>query len=214
MVSIDLMVFDLDGTLINSGLDIANSVNHCLKSLDMDTLDTARIISYVGDGVQTLIERALGPENRHLAGRALEIFSSHYAGHMLDTTEPYPGIRDVLEGFGGKKKIVVTNKRQAFTDSIVQALGIAHYFEEIIGADRTPFRKPDERLLLPLLEKYRPHSDKTVVIGDGVNDVLLAKNCHVASCAFLNGLTDRKNLMALEPDLTYEDPRELLKMFS
>ncbi len=214
MVSVDLMIFDLDGTLINSGLDIANSVNYSLNELRMDTLDTETIIGYVGDGVHTLLEKSLGRQNGQLVNRAVEIFSAHYSEHMLDTTELYPGVRDVLERFSDKKKIIITNKRQKFTDKIIRALEIYHYFDEIIGADKTPFRKPEARLLLPVLERYKPYSDKTVVIGDGINDILLSKNCKVMCCAFLNGLSQRRDLEALEPDLTYEVPEELIKIFS
>ena len=214
MKHIDLMIFDLDGTLVNSGGDIVASVNYTLRSLDIPEKKTGEIISFVGDGVNKMIERSLGREFQHLFDDAMDIFSDYYGRHMLDTTRLCDSVIEVLDHYGDKKKVIITNKRKFFTVKMTDALGISKYFEEIIGADSTAYKKPDPRLFIPLLEKAGAARNDTVVIGDGVNDIMLAKNAGVLSCALLNGLTVREILLALNPDFACEGLRELTKIFN
>jgi phosphoglycolate phosphatase len=213
MKRIELMVFDLDGTLVNSGGDIVASVNYTLDSLDIPTKSQEEILTFVGDGVNKMIERALGKDIQHLFDRAMDIFSDYYAGHMLDTTCLCDSVIEVLDHFRDKKKVIITNKRRYFTLKMTDALGISKYFEEIIGADSTAYIKPDPRLFIPLLERVHAVYNDTVVVGDGVNDIMLAKNTSVLSCALLNGLTCRDILLALDPDYACEGLRELIKIF-
>ena len=213
MKQIDLMVFDFDGTLVNSGGDIAASVNHTLKMLGIPQKEPAAIINFVGDGVQKLIEKSLGPDFRHKMQEAMEIFAAHYALHMLDTTCLYDNVIEILHHFREKKKIIITNKRKYFTLEMAKSFCLTEYFDEIIGADSTPYKKPDPRLLQPILERYGATNDKTIVIGDGINDILLAKNTGVLSCALLNGLTERGILLSLNPDFTCESIAGLKELF-
>ncbi|MGA3208874.1 MAG: HAD-IA family hydrolase [Syntrophales bacterium] len=213
MKHIELMIFDLDGTLVNSGGDIVASVNYTLKSLDIPTKSQEEILTFVGDGVNKMIERALGKDFQDLFDRATDIFSDYYARHMLDTTCLCDSVIEVLDHFREKKKIIITNKRKYFTLKMTEALDIAKYFEEIIGADSTAYKKPDPRLFIPLLERVHATYNDTVVIGDGVNDIMLAKNTGVLSCALLNGLTHRDILLALDPDYACEGLRKLIEIF-
>lgn len=213
MKSLDLMVFDFDGTLVNSGWDIAASVSYSLAKLGIPGKEIDVILSFIGDGVQTLIEKSLGPNFANRFDEAMEIFSSHYAQHMLDTTYIYDSVIDTLCHFREMKKIIITNKRKYFTFKMANSLGLAGYFDDIIGADSTPYKKPDPLLLKPFLEKFHADSEKTVVIGDGVNDILLARHAGVLSCAMLKGLTDREILLSLNPDYSCEDMSELKNIF-
>jgi phosphoglycolate phosphatase len=213
MVHVDLMIFDLDGTLISSGRDIAASVNYTLARLELPTLATEKIISFVGDGVRELLIRALGEGAVDKLSSAMKLFSAYYAEHMLDTTALYPGVMEVLVKFAGKKKVIVTNKRHDFTMKLVESLDIAGHFDAVIGAEKTPYRKPDVRIIKPLIEEFHARLRHTVVIGDGVNDILLAQGAGVLGCAYLNGLAPREALLALGPNCTYEDPAELKSMF-
>jgi len=213
MKHIDLMIFDLDGTLVNSGGDIIASVNYTLETLAIPVKKPKEILSFVGDGVNKMIERALGNEFQHLFDEAMDIFYDYYARHMLDMTSLCDSVIEVLDHFRDKKKVIITNKRRYFTLKMTDALGITKYFEEIIGADSTAYKKPDPRLFIPLIERVGAVYNDTVVIGDGVNDIMLAKNTGVLSCALLNGLTHRDILLALDPDFACEGLRELLKIF-
>lgn len=213
MFRIDLLIFDFDGTLVSSGEDIAASVNEMLRVVGLPQRDEREIIGFVGDGTAKLIERSLGPDHLDRYEEALNLFRTHYSRHMMDRTRLYPGILDVLEFFSGKKKLIVTNKLHQFTFEIAESLGIGDYFQAIVARDSHRFSKPDPRLLESLMGEFGARPDRTAVIGDGINDIIMAKGAGAWSCAHLNGLTPREALLKHQPDFTYEDPSELKSLF-
>ena len=213
MEKIDLMIFDLDGTLIDSGNDLASAVNYTLEEMSMPPLSREKITGYVGDGIKILIERSIGEENTDRLEEALDIFIAYYTDHILDTTDLYPGVKDVLRHFENKKKVIVTNKIYRLSSKITNGLKIEEYFEEIIGRDSAPYKKPDPALLVSLAQKYSAEIGRTVVIGDGLNDIKLAKKSSAISCALLNGLGIRDKLLELNPDYACEDISELKELF-
>lgn len=209
MIPVKLMVFDLDGTLADTGADLAGSVNRTLQSLGIPTRPDPEILGFVGDGVRKLMERSLGDAYGTRFEEALKRFEEIYAEHLLDQTTLYPGVPQVLSHFAVKEKVLITNKTLDFTLAICSGLGIAGFFKKIVAGDSHEFMKPDPRLLLPLLEKFGAGPAETLVIGDGVNDILLARNTGTRSCAFLNGLGNREKLLRLGPDFTIEKMIEL-----
>ena len=214
MVPVELIVFDFDGTLVSSGEDIAASVNYALKQFQLPERDEKEILGFIGDGVDVLMKRAVGEAGAAKYAEALDIFSRYYEEHLMDRTQLYPGARAVLSHFNTKKKVIVTNKRIRFTLKILEALEILTCFEEVIGRDSHEYVKPDRRLLLAVMEKYGVSGEKTVVIGDGINDLIMAKDAGALSCAFLNGLTPREALIRYQPDFTCEKLEELKSIFS
>jgi phosphoglycolate phosphatase len=214
MKKVDFIVFDFDGTLVNTGDDITAAVNHTLGALNIPILKKETVIRFVGDGVRKLVKRSLGNENHGKLIEALEILRAYYAEHLLDTTDLYPGVRDVLEYYKDNKKAVVTNKPYSFTLDIARGLKIENYFDDIIGIDSFTYGKPDPRIVDMLLDRYHIGKEKAVVVGDGVNDIMLAKNSGVKSCALLNGYSQREDLLRLEPDYTCESIAELKKIFA
>jgi phosphoglycolate phosphatase len=213
MKTMDLMVFDFDGTLVSSGEDIATSVNLTLRDLGLEGLEREKVIGFVGDGVKKLIERALGEEHRDLFDRALTKFKDFYAKHLLDTTGLYPGVGEILQYFSDKRKVILTNKNYAFTITIARALGLEAHFDDIIAGDSTPYFKPDLRLIQPLMARFKAEAHRTAVIGDSIQDILLARNAGAVSCAFLNGLVQRDTLLGLKPDYTFEIITEMKSYF-
>ncbi|MBN2567878.1 MAG: HAD-IA family hydrolase [Deltaproteobacteria bacterium] len=213
MKKIDLMIFDLDGTLVDSGDDIASAVNYTLQKMSLPVLEREIVLGYVGDGVRELIERSIGDDNRDKAKEAYEMLISYYRIHCLDTTSVYPGVTDVLYHFRETKKVIVTNKIEDLSRIIASALEIDGYFEEIIGRDTGPYKKPDPALMNLLTEKFSADVKKTVVVGDGWNDINLAKNSGALSCALLNGLGKRDSLLELNPDYACENITELKDLF-
>lgn len=213
MKNIDLMIFDLDGTLVSSGTDLANCINYTLNELKLEPKSEEEIISFVGDGITRTIQKALGPENESCLEQAKEIFAGHYACHLLDNTEPYPHVKDVLEHFKDKTKIILTNKRHEYSMMIIRGLDMEKYFAEIVGIDSTPFVKPDARIIDYLLDKYKTDKEKTVIAGDGINDIIVAKNSGIMSCALLNGLGSRDDLLNLKADYYCEDILEMNSLF-
>ncbi|HOK06215.1 MAG TPA: HAD-IA family hydrolase [Syntrophales bacterium] len=213
MKKIDLFLFDLDGTLADTGRDIAAAVNYALGALNLRPLAPERILTYVGDGVGELIRRCLGPENEGIFDEVLFVFKEYYDRHLLDTTVLYPGVRESLAAFRNKRKAVLSNKGHHFVLKVLAGLGIRDFFDAVIGGDVFPYKKPDPRIVLPLLDRWGAPPDRTVMVGDGRNDILLAKETGILSCAFLNGLTRREDLLALGPDYTCEDMGELTRIF-
>ncbi|HPW23517.1 MAG TPA: HAD-IA family hydrolase [Smithellaceae bacterium] len=213
MRTIDLMIFDLDGTIVSSGVDLVNSVNYTLKVLGLPPKTEKEIISFVGDGVRRLIERALASQEESVVEKALAVFSDYYAQHLLDNTKLNPYALEVLENFADKIKVILTNKRYNFTLTIARGLKIERYFSEIIGADSLPYKKPDARLIDYLLGKYKVERDKAVMIGDGINDIYVAKKSGISSVVYLSGLGNRKDLLAGEADYYCESLREINSLF-
>jgi phosphoglycolate phosphatase len=196
MKEIDLMIFDFDGTLVATGADLVAAVNYTLEHLSLVPRQGNEIISFVGDGVKELIERSLGKDHLAFYPEAITIFSKYYGEHLLDNATLYPGAEKILKHFRQKKKVILTNKRYNFTLDICRGLGIEEYFVEIIGDGCFPYRKPDRRLVNYLLDKYGIKKEKVVIIGDGKNDIALAKNSGIISCAYLKGLGKPEDLMA------------------
>ena len=213
-IHVELMIFDFDGTLVSSGEDIANSVNYTLKELKLPLLQQKEIMTYIGDGVMKLIERATGETGKKDQARALEIFTEHYEQHLLDHTALYPEVLEILGHFQEKQKLILTNKRYRFTEKIAQSLRIIEYFEEIIAADSTPFIKPDPQLIDMILNQYHVSRKSTVIIGDGINDIRLAKNSRIICGCYLGGLGRREELLMLKPDFCFNHFSELKVMLS
>jgi len=213
MKKVDLMIFDFDGTIADTGADLVSSINHTLTAMRLDPRSSEEILSFVGDGVKKLIEKSLGENYKERLEEAMSIFSGHYEKHLMDQTVLCPHIEEVLKYFNHKMKVILTNKRYHLTLAIAHALRIDRYFMEIIGADSTPFQKPDQRVVEYLLTKYNADPQKTVIIGDGVNDIAVAKSAGILSCAYLNGLGKQLILLGMEADFYCEDLMEINSMF-
>jgi phosphoglycolate phosphatase len=214
MKKVDLIIFDFDGTLVSTGIDLANAVNYTLGKLGLREKQQDEIIAFVGDGVGKLIERALGDDNHGYYPEAIKIFSRYYSEHLLDNTVLYPDVEQMLIFFQQKQKVILTNKRYDFVLAISRGLNIEKYFSEIIGDGSTPYRKPDGHLVDYLLQKYNIKKERTVIIGDGMNDINLAKNSRILSCAYLNGLGKREALLAAKADYYCENISEIKEWFS
>ena len=213
MKKVDMIIFDFDGTLVETGIDLAQAVNFMLKTLRLQERSEKEIISFVGDGINNLIEKALGKDNAKFHEQGLDVFTQYYSTHLLDNTKLCQDAEDVLMNYIDKAKIILTNKRYKFTLAIAQGLNIEKYFVEIIGADSTPYRKPDHRVVDYILNKYGTAKEKTVIIGDGVNDIIVARKSGVLSCAYLNGLGKRQELLNLNADYYIENLLEVNTLF-
>lgn len=214
---LELYVFDLDGTLVDSALDLAGSVNATLTHLQMNTLPVEVGASFVGNGVPLLLRRALGrvlgqdPEavDAALLARALDFFLPYYAEHMLENTRLYPGALAALSALqaagekpGAKKKTlaICTNKPEKHSLGICKALGIDGYFLRIYGGDTFATRKPDPEGLLKLIAEAGATPTTTVMIGDSKGDVQVARNASTWSLGCLFGFGPQ-NLLEASPDI-------------
>ncbi len=184
-----LLVFDLDGTLVDSKEDLANAVNVALESFDLPPLPHPVIYSYVGDGASALILRALPPERNGLLPEVLDRFLAYYRRHLLDTTRPYPGVAGALRKWAGIYRMaVLTNKGVAMTREILSGLSLDGCFFEVRGGDSFRTRKPDPEGLLHILREAGVEAREAIMIGDSRNDVRAGRAAGAVTCGVTYGL--------------------------
>ena len=207
---VELVLFDLDGTLIDSKVDIANSVNYTLRDLALPQRSLEEIFSFVGDGVKRLLRLSVGEDNLELYERALRIFREHYLTHCLDTTTFYPEMGEILSHLNGQGQCaIVTNKTMEYTMEIVKGLGAIESFSAIESPRNSSDLKPDPGMLLRVLEKLAISPERTIMVGDSTNDVRAAQAIGVKVCAVGYGYGNPEKVKALKPDFYCEQPTDL-----
>lgn len=207
----DLLVFDLDGTLIDSTLDLALSVNATRAQASLPPLPVTQISSYVGNGAKTLIRRSLGPEaSTESVRRGLGFFLMYYRAHMLDNTRLYPGVREALDGWRaeGAEMAVLTNKPVRFSADLIAGLGLRGFFARIYGGNSFSNKKPDPYGLFRIMRELGFGPDRTLMIGDSSVDVLTARNAGIACAGVTYGLRP-DDFNKDPPDILVGDMREL-----
>jgi phosphoglycolate phosphatase len=210
---VDLLIFDLDGTLIESKYDIAKSVNLTLAELGIPQRSEEEIFGYVGDGVKLLLKRSVGEQNLERYQEALRVFRGHYLDHCLDCTKFYPGIPEVLAHFKHKHKAIATNKSLEYTKKIMAGLG-AHHFVHMVGGDDGFGLKPEPGMIHNVLDRMGVKPDRAVLIGDSTNDINAAHNAGIRVCAVGYGMGNRAKMAACRPDWFIERPEELMELFA
>ena len=209
-----LLIFDLDGTLIDSAKDITISVNAMRRHLGAEPLDETLICSFVGNGASALVERALGaqatPEQRK-AG--LDFFLKFYRAHALEHTRLYDGVRTMLEAFhaAGHTLSVLTNKPEKISTDILAALRLAMKFARIYGGDSLPHKKPNPVGIVTLMQETGARAEQTIMIGDTSVDIQAAHNAGVGSCGVTWGFKP-ETLQAPKPDFVVDTPAELVNI--
>jgi phosphoglycolate phosphatase len=219
--SIQLVIFDLDGTLIDSRLDLVHSVNAALRHIGRPELPEDVIASYVGDGAPILIQRALGGEQVDDATvrRGLEFFLKYYREHKLDHTTVYPGITQALAAIQNssngtpRKLAVLSNKPVVPSRAIVEALGLGQFFSQIYGGNSFATKKPDPEGARKLLEEYGVQPQHAVIIGDSHVDVETGRNAGMATVGVTYGFAPH-TLEEEPPDVVVDHPQELAEVFS
>jgi len=200
----DLLVFDLDGTLVNSTLDLANSVNATRQHLGLESLPVPVVASYVGNGVPVLIRKAMGPgASEETIDVAQTYFMSWYRDHILDNTLPYPGVREGLDQAqqAGHRMAVLTNKPERFSRALLAGLGMDKYFFRIYGGNTFPEKKPSPFGLRKLMEEAGAPTENTWMIGDSSVDIQTARNAGVRCVGVTYGIkpesleTDRPDVL-------------------
>ena len=195
-----LLIFDLDGTLVDSLEDIATCVNRTRERFGLPPLSKAAVTAHVGDGSAALV-RAVVPVAPERHGEALAALLEYYEAHLLDTTHLMPGAEAVLHHYAPRAMAVVTNKLQVSSERILTGLGVRTYFRLVVGGDTLPRKKPHPDPLLHVLQVCGVPPSQAVMIGDGVNDVLAAQAAGVPVVAVTGGVHSRAELAALGPDL-------------
>ncbi len=209
-----LLIFDLDGTLIDSREDLAISTNATRAYIGMEPLPADLIQSYVGDGAASLVRRALGPhfsEDQH--SDALSFFLRYYRDHSLENTKLYHGVGDAVKALaqGTDALAVLTNKPLRISADILEALGIGSYFFRIFGGNSFPQKKPDPIGITTLMAEAQTGSAQTWMIGDSGVDIQTARNAGVRACGVNWGFKP-EDFAAVPPDLVVMHPSEWLSL--
>ena len=212
-----LLIFDLDGTLVDSRLDLTHSVNAMLRKFGRSELPMEVVESYVGDGAPMLVRRAMGdPDDGNLMREALEYFILYYRAHKLDNTVVYEGIQQALEALrngNGRTLAVLSNKPVNPSRDICHALGLAPYFVQVYGGNSFPTKKPDPQGALALCKETGTKPEETVIIGDSDIDVLTGRNAGLWTVGVNYGfMPDRLKLTP--PDVLVDTPLELAHLFT
>lgn len=209
----ELLIFDLDGTLIDSKRDIVECVNRAFSQLGYREQPGELIASQVGRGAELLFKGLLGPRLPESAIKELVAsFKGHYEKHLLDHTTLYPDIEEVLTHYGAVRKVVVTNKAQPFANRIVAGLGVAKHFEGVYGSEAFATQKPDPGPIIEVCRRWHAHPAKTAVIGDSEFDLLAGKRAGACTVAVLYGFGSPESLRTLNPDFIVAKARELIEL--
>lgn len=213
MNPVALLIFDLDGTLIDSRKDIAASVNLTFRDLGLPEKPVEDIYGYVGNGVRRLILDTVESADPLLIERSLQIFEAHYLKHLLDDTVLYPGLEGVLRHFREKKKAVVTNKPLLYSIKIIEGLQVRPHFDLILGAEPIVQLKPHPEMILRTLDHLNVSPADAVMIGDSLNDIQAARAAGIKSCAVGYGLGNAAELRSGGPDFFAETVADLKRFF-
>ncbi len=219
-------IFDLDGTLVDSGLDIALSANFARLHFSLPELPVQTVLGYVGDGVATLLSRSLGhnihtgltgaqglpvDDTRHQ--EAMNVFAEHYGRHLLDNTRLYPGALDMLARFRNFPLHVATNKPQAFAEAILSGVHLDGAFRKVLGGDAVSARKPDPGHLSACLDGLNVDVQNVVMVGDSPNDINAARALGAISVGCTFGLVPAGTVQAAKPDFLIDGLEQLAGLF-
>jgi len=209
MAPVDLITFDLDGTLVDTRQDIAESVNFALQQLGLQRLSLQQVMQNVGDGVRMLLQRSLPPEHQDELQTAVALFKQHYGEHLLVHSRFYPGVPDMLDHFREKLLAVVSNKPEQFTRRMLDGLSIANRFAAVLGGDSASELKPSPELLLKVLAQVQAQAARAIMVGDSPSDIEAGRAAGMLTCAVSYGYRPRDVLLPAQPDIVIDDIREL-----
>lgn len=207
-----LIVYDLDGTLVDTREDIVLSANHMRDCLGLPPLPQQAICRFVGLGLQRLVQNCLDTEDPARVEQGIKIYRAFYTEHLLDHTALYPSVKPVLDYFLARAQAVVTNKPDPYSTRILTALGVAGYFTDIIAGNSGWPKKPDPESLQALMEKRKVRPDETLLIGDSPVDIETGTRSGVHTIGVVHGFSPREELESAGPADLVEDFERLLEL--
>lgn len=203
-----LLIFDLDGTLIDSRRDIAGSLNFALAECGFATLAQETIEEMVGKGAKQLVGDALGNPSEADLLKVYQSFWHHYKENCLNATTMYPGAREFLAKTSHWHQALITNKPQVHTDKILAGLDLHPHFSWVIGGDLLPVRKPDPNTMEPIHQELK-HYDRGVMIGDSLVDLEFGRAVGLTTCLLTHGFGKAEELVQAKPDYLVDDFTQL-----
>lgn len=213
-VAYKLVIFDLDGTLIDSLADITDSFNEALRKCGRKPLSIEQVRSMIGRGVLSFLRQALGEDTPPETFEAVhKYFVEHYAGNLSNKTIYYPGIPDMLRAIdGGRQMAVLSNKNTEFIQPVLQKLGMDSYFSIYLGGNNPYGKKPLPDAVRVIMEQCGAKPSETIIIGDMPVDIHTARSAGIACCAVFWGYGDHNDLIANKPDHTAYSPADIISI--
>jgi phosphoglycolate phosphatase len=216
MLTIDLIVFDLDGTLADSLPDLTVAANYACRRLGLPEHPAAAVKEMIGGGEAAFVGRFLGPQGQEHFEAALELYLEHYSEHCGDLTRLYPGVMEVLQSLSatGKTLALLSNKRQSLSEKVLRVMGISGFFAAVRGGGSELALKPSPEPLAALMGELGREAGRTLMVGDKPADILSARGAGALVAAVTYGYGDPAALRAAAPDFLLADLRELLALVS
>lgn len=209
MITAELIVFDLDGTLADSLPDIAAAANFACRRLGLPEHSPAAIKQMIGGGEAVFLQRVLGPEHQGLFEEALNLYLQHYFRHCGDLTRLYPGVPETLQYFAEKKLAVLSNKLQQLSEKVLQVMGILPFFAAVRGGGGHQALKPSPEPLIALIREFGTAPQRAVMVGDKPADVVTARGASAHIVAVTYGYGDPATLQAASPDVLITEITQL-----
>ena len=213
MKKISLIVYDFDGTLVDTFADIAGSVNLALTEMGLNPLDKKTIRGNIGSGMFNLMTRSLMKSGCNDIETSVLLFQKHYSLHLLDQTNFYPNGKEIVEYFFDKKNAILSNKPISFIEKILKALSFSKPFDSIIGGDSLDVKKPDPKGLLLMMNKFSCSPENTLMVGDSAIDIETGKHAGVITCGVTYGLGNLDSLTNSNPDYLIDNLSQLKSLF-
>jgi phosphoglycolate phosphatase len=213
-----LIIFDLDGTLLDSFRDIAEAVNGTLQAMSLPALSLAQIKQHIGQGARYLLEQCLietGATSEHAMAEARKHFYPLYRDNLAVYTTLYPGVRETLNSLANQDitLTVCTNKPIELAEPLLQQLQLRSFFVDVLGGNSLPKRKPDPAPLLHLIQQTQATPRDTLMVGDSQYDIIAGKRAGTRTCGVTYGHHDRAEMEELQPDLTLDTLPPLIQWF-
>lgn len=210
MARYDLVIFDLDGTLIDSQQDIGDAVAWTMARYGLPPITPETLRQHIGTGVKPLVRARFEAARDERIHEALAAFDEFYASCSTVKTRPYPGVAEVLDHLGATTKVILTNKSSKFVDGILAGLGLTRHFAAAFGREAFAEIKPSRVPVDGILERFRAPRDRCLIIGDTPLDILAGKAAGIATCGVLYGYGARDQVMGAKPDVVVSQAIDLL----
>ncbi len=207
-----LIIYDLDGTLVDTAQDIADATNHMLKILTGNALPAEEIRAFVGKGLHDLVRRALNTADEALVEQGTRLFGEYYSQHLLTHSRLYLFAKETLQHFRDRIQAVITNKPDPFVRPLLRGLEVEEYFAHVIATGGGYPKKPDPTAIRELMVRERFDASQTLMVGDSLIDIETGRNAGVLTVILAHGFQDREALTAALPDALVADLPEFLAL--